>query len=207
MGADALRSHTFEAFNNNNRGTFNFLGHVTNDPFADFLLGLPDSATRQAGSPGAYLLSTTYGFFVQDDFRITPRLTLNLGLRYEIAKPPVEKYGRLANFVPSLDQIVIASGSTIPDFNALLTQANLSGKVALAASVHLPSSLVNTNYDNFAPRFGFALRPFGGVRTVVRGGYGIFYGGSLLQPIRDDLTRVYPFALSQTFNRSTTDVN
>jgi len=69
----------------------------------------------------------------------------------------------------------------------------------------LPKSLVNTNYDNFAPRVGFAWRPFGGNRTVVRSGYGVFYTGSRLSAIRTDLTGGFPFAVSQSFTGSTSN--
>ena len=66
-----------------------------------------------------------------------------------------------------------------------------------------PKSLVNNNYDNFAPRIGFAWRPFGNNRTVVRSGFGIFYTGSRLSAMRTDLTGGFPFSLSQSFTGST----
>jgi len=58
----------------------------------------------------------------------------------------------------------------------------------------VPKSLVNTNYDNIAPRIGLAWRPFGGNRTVIRTGYGIFYTGSRLSAMRTDLTGGFPFS-------------
>src|SRR5262249_39642059 len=71
----------------------------------------------------------------------------------------------------------------------------------------LPRALVNTNYDNFAPRVGFAWRPFGNNRTVVRSAYGIFYTGSRLSAIRTDLTGGFPFSFTQSFTGSTTNPN
>lgn len=207
FGLDVLHTQFFQPHNNNNRGTFNFLGRWTGAPFADFLLGLPESASRQVGTTPNYLFSTSYGFFVQDDFRVSRNVTLNLGLRYDIIKPPVEKYNRMANFVPGLGKIAIAGDENIPNLVQLLDQSRLADRVVLARDAGLPRSLIFTNYANLAPRFGFAWRPRGGNRAVVRGGYGIFYGVSLLNPIRQDLLDVFPFAVTQTFNRQTTNPN
>jgi hypothetical protein len=77
--------------------------------------------------------------------------------------------------------------------------------VASADQVGLPQSLVYTSYKAFAPRFGFAWRPFGGARMVVRGGYGIFYGGNIQNGIRTGLFDSFPFAIAQSGNRSATD--
>ena len=100
FGFDALHTLYFEPYNNNQRGTFNFLGRWTNHPTADFLLGLPNSTTRQVGVPLSYLFSTNYGFFAQDDFKVNSRFTVNLGLRYELPRPMTDKYDRWSNFVP-----------------------------------------------------------------------------------------------------------
>ncbi|MDQ6665717.1 MAG: TonB-dependent receptor, partial [Acidobacteriota bacterium] len=203
FGADVLRTQFFQSFNDNNRGTFNFLGRLTNSPLADLLLGLPETSTRQIGTTPAYLFSTNYGLFVQDDYKIASRLTINLGLRYELIKPPVEKYGRIASFVPAIDEVIIADSRTVPDLAERLAAVSLTGKVDVARNRGLPQSLVYTNYRNFGPRVGFAWRPFGGSRTVIRAGYGIFYGSTLQNPIRNDLANVYPFTESQTFTRPT----
>jgi hypothetical protein len=88
---------------------------------------------------------------VQDDWKATPRLTLNLGLRYDLFTSPYEVNNRQSNFD-------IASGT--------LKAAGVNGN---------SRSLINTNFNNFAPRFGFAYDLDGKGRTVVRGGYGIYY--------------------------------
>lgn len=201
FGADVLRTQFFQQLYNNERGSFNFLGRWTSSPFADFLLGAPDSTSRQASAVTAYLFSTDAGVFVQDEFEISPRLTLSYGLRYEMMRPPYEKYGRMSSFAPGLDKLIMADSAGVPDLAARLAAAGLAGRVTTAADAGLPRSLVYPNHGDFAPRFGFAWRPFGKSDTVLRGGYGIYFANSLLDPIRNDLTNIYPFTVSQTFNR------
>ena len=201
FGIDALRTQFFQQLANNSRGTFNFLGRWTSDAWSDFLLGLPDSTTRQSRADTAYLFSTDIGIFAQDQFAVTPRLTLSYGLRYEAMRPPYEKYGRLSSFLPQIDRLVLASAEGVPDLASLLAAAGLTGRVTTAADAGLPRSLVYSSNLDFAPRFGFSFRPFAKRNSVVRGGYGIYYANSLLDPIRNDLTNTYPFAISQTFNR------
>ncbi len=201
FGVDVLRTQFFQLLNYNARGSFNFLGRWTNAPLADFLLGLADSTSRQTASSPAYLFSTDYGFFAQDQWAITPRLTLSYGLRWEMLHPPDEKYGRISSFVPEVGKLVIADARTIPNLAQSVAAAGLAGLVTTAAQAGLPHSLVYPNNRNLAPRFGFAWRPTKSEHMVVRGGYGIYYADSLLNPIRNDLTNVYPFTVSQTFNR------
>jgi hypothetical protein len=201
FGADVVRTQFFQQLYSNSRGSFNFLGRWSNVPFADFLLGLPDSTSRQSSSSPAYLFSTDTGVFIQDQFAIFPWLTLNFGLRYEMMRPPYEKYGRMSSFVPELGKVVIADTKTIPDFAQRVAAAGLTGRVTTASAAGLPNSLVYPNNRDFAPRFGFAFKPFGKSDFIVRGGYGIYYANSLLNPVRNDLTNVYPFTVSQTFNR------
>jgi hypothetical protein len=91
------------------------------------------------------------GIFAQDDWRVTHRLTLNLGLRYDLLTWPYEMHNRMSSF----------------DFN--------TGSVLLAGQNGVPRTIVNQDYDNFAPRFGFAYDVTGDGKTAFRGGYGMFY--------------------------------
>jgi hypothetical protein len=205
IGGDVLRVQYYQPTNSNFNGTFTFNGKVTNDGFADFLLGSMSSTSRKIGTVTNHIYSSALGFFVQDDYKITPNLTLNLGLRYEIQKMPYEKYGQMSNYVPSLAKVILADDSTVPNLQATVASAGLTGLVGPARDYGLPNSLVNTNYDNFAPRVGFAWRPFGNNRTVLRSGFGIFYTGSRLSAIRTDLTGGFPFSISQSFTGSTSN--
>lgn len=206
LGFDVIRTQYFQPTNTNFRGTFAFQNRNTGVPFADFLLGLPNTTSRRIGTSTNYLFTTNYGVFLQDDFKLAPSLTLNVGVRYELQTPPYEKYGQMSNFVPGLNKLILADVITTPDYQERVAKAGLVGRVALAREYGLPRALVNTRYGNVAPRFGFAWRPFRDNKTVLRSGYGVFYTGSRLNPIRTDLAGGFPFSISQTFNRKAGDV-
>jgi hypothetical protein len=110
------------------------------------LTGQPTSATK-------YIRSAIYAGFIQDDWKVTPTLTLNLGLRWEFFKPVTEKYGNISN-------VILGNG---PD--------PLTG-----ARIKLGGQLYNSDYGNYGPQFGFAWNPYPtSQRFVVRGGFGIGY--------------------------------
>jgi hypothetical protein len=202
FGGEVLRTQFFMPYNNQNRGVFAFQGKWTNQSYADFLLGLQDSSKRQVGTTPNYLLGTNYSFFAQDDWKVSSKLTISLGLRYEIPKPPLEKYGRLTNFIPDFGKLVLADDRTLQG-GIGYTNADL---VTTAKALGIPQTLIYTRFGDLGPRVGFAWRPLGGNRSVVRGGYGIFYGTQLMNSVRNDLANVFPFAISQTVNRKANDV-
>ena len=147
-------------------GNFTFAQTLTGNPqlqtgtgsaFATFLLGAVSSSsvtTHIGESEKGYSLSG----YVQDDWRATRRLTLNLGLRYDFQQPPYERNNGLTNFNP----------------NAVDPKSGLLGRTEFAG-VDFGRSPFSPDYKNFAPRFGFAYDVFGSATTVIRGGYGIFY--------------------------------
>ena len=199
FGGSALRNQIAQVATSNWRGTYAFTGSWTGQPYADFLLGMMNSDSRGVAGGTQYWFNTNYGFFIQDDWKVTSRLTLNLGLRYELPFPITEKYGRLTNFIPEFNKLVIASDKGIPPG---VSFAN-PNQAETAQQAGIPSSLVYPDYKDFAPRLGFAWRPFGGNRAVVRGGYGIFYGvAGLWVNMYNALGAVFPFSLSQTVNRN-----
>jgi hypothetical protein len=215
FGVDLSINQYNEPYYNNQRGTFTASGVWTGagtaangDAFADFMLGLVASSTITQVPTRNYMRWMDYGAFINDDFKVTSTLTLNFGLRYEIDSPPHDKYNRLANFVPSLNKVIIASYQTLPNIAQLVQEAGLTmNQIGLASTYGIPNSLVFTKYDDFAPRFGFAWRPRGGTQTVIRGGYGWFYSGAVLNQIRLDLGTSFPFSTNLTFARKAADPN
>ncbi len=145
-------SNLFAAFEG---GQIAFTGSFSQNPFADFLLGLPVQTQRQVGSNLSRLRSSSYGIFVQDDWQVGSRLTLNLGLRYDLSKPAVEEDDRWANFIIA-ERRLVAAGTE-----------------------GFPRAMVRTDGNNFSPRIGIAYRPFANDRTVIRAGYGVFHSFDL----------------------------
>jgi len=131
------------------------------------------------------------GYYAQDDWRITRRLTLNLGIRYDLYTWPSERDKLQANFVIPAS-CYAALGSTTPCTGAQLVLPGQNGA---------SSSLINTDKNNFAPRVGFAYDLLGNGKTVLRGGFGIFYfldrGG-----IDNQLAQNPPFSGLNQFNYS-----
>jgi hypothetical protein len=164
---------------------YTFSGFATNDPnspgttgsgFADFLLGLPSQINRRRNFEAQYARQTSLGLYLQDDWKINKKLVLNLGLRYELATRPVEKYGRWTNFDPVLGKVVVAlgpDGAIAPGVDPQAAQKYASRFVTADQSRLPDRTLAFGDHNNFAPRFGFA---WGATKTtVVRGGYGIYY--------------------------------
>ncbi len=203
-GGDVLRYQYFSRQYGDTRGRLTFLGRFTGEPMADFMLGWAQSTRRQLDAAGPYHLITNYAGFLQDDWKLTSTVTLNLGLRYELMKPPREKFGAWSMFLPSLAKVVAAGRGTLPDFEARIRQAGLAEQVVMAAQAGLPPTIVRTDYTDFGPRFGFAWRPLGNTRSVVRGGYGIFYGSSSLYRL-DEFSDTFPFSINESYSASSSN--
>lgn len=178
------------------RGTFAFRGDFTGHAFADLLLGVPFTASRVVGKGVETGRSFWHGYYVNDDWKATRKLTLNFGLRYEYVSPLLDVLNRRSTFYPLINdygsglpgQVVIAN---TPEAKSLL---GLDGVGARA--------VYKADRNNFAPRFGFAYSL--NSRTVVRGGYGIFYTNS--QNFVNNFVinrRQPPFAETQTITSST----
>jgi outer membrane receptor protein involved in Fe transport len=153
MGGDLRRrQHGFFQVQNI-RGDLYYTGQFTSDPLADFLIGYTQSLFRDAQTGTYGMRWWEFGTYLMDDYRVSSKLTLNLGLRYDVYTPMVEEHNRLANFNFQTG-LFVAPGVT--------PGTSRSGDVA-------------TNWKNFSPRIGFAYTMGANNKTAVRGGYGIFY--------------------------------
>jgi len=186
-------------------GLFSFNGFATGDPFADFLLGYIGSDKRGPPVPGvndltSYLFRKDYGWFAQDDWKFSPNLTLNIGLRWDLFGPLDEKYGKVSTFDPSMDGG--RGGIRILTKGLRRLQPAIDFYKSLYPTLAIGTSDTYTKWEkrNPGPRFGFAWTPFGKTNTVVRGGYGLFYQVEDLcfcsQPQQT------PFTFTQTFNQN-----
>jgi len=182
--------------------TFTFSDHSAKggDPeFANFLLGQADSYSQQSKDTIPYLHYTNFEAYVQDDWKVTPRLTLNLGVRYSYFPSPSDSKDTLLNFdparfvpgsAPAIDPATgnMVSGSPNADSatyaNGLIfpTGATCTAAQAISSTASCSpfGSLVNPNSNkNFGPRFGLAYDPFGNGKWAIRAGYGLFYDRTL----------------------------
>jgi hypothetical protein len=185
FGVDIRRFQSNLYFISQGRGIFNFNTPANSTtvptsgyPFADLLLGIPTSTQRNPRGPSTYSRTTSFNVYAHDDWKVNSRLTLNLGVRWELNTPMTEKYNTIASFDPK------------------------TGQIRAAGQNGVPSNLFKYDYNNFAPRIGFAWQPLDDSKTVVRGGVGIFYN---VQPAGNGLLGMlfnFPFRLPQTFNSS-----
>jgi len=177
MGANLTRRRR-NIFNVDNIvGQFNFQSALTSNcggsavtcnvdqntgiPFASFVLGYATTVTRGLMQGTVGERRPEYGAYIQDDWRVNNRLTLNLGLRYDLFVPYVEVFDRQSNFDTSAGKFVVASDDAV-----------INGKKYGRYLQVVPKT-------DFAPRFGFAYDVFGKGQTVVRGGYGVFWNNPL----------------------------
>lgn len=197
----------------NSLGSQGFYGQYTGDAYlgqseitgsgvADFLLDMMNSSSLT--SFAQFTHRRWYdAAFIQDDWKVMPKLTVNLGLRYEYAQPNTEKYGYQSNFIGNYSGFNQGSGVFLIPYKAV----NYPIPPALMTAFtndHIQLQYVNDNFlvqpdkTDFAPRLGFAYQVT--EKTVVRGGFGIFYGGLENLGLGPDLASNEPFNVSAGFN-------
>ncbi len=160
-------------------GNFSFttaLAGGTGNAFANFLLGIPSSESRQLLFNAVYYRRMTYQLFGQDNIEVSRKLTINLGLRYEYYQPFKEIHGQAYTTNLATGALVLPSQSALQLVSPLILQ-NASFQLQTAAQAGYPSTIYDLSERNFAPRIGFAYRL--GEKMVVRSGYGICYYDSI----------------------------
>jgi len=189
FGADIRRVRLNFNFDFYNNGSFDFTyGNFTGNEVADFVAGFPDNYYQTAHAVYG-IRSTSWHYYGQDSWKVTPRFTMNLGLRYEYNSPQVDLHNNVLGYFPGHQSTIF------PDAPPGILYPYDSGT---------PNrGLVYPDRNNFAPRFGFAWDVKGNSKLVVRGGGGVFYdiedGGLNLQfggqPPFGDISNLTPASL------------
>jgi hypothetical protein len=192
LGADFKRitDHDDNVYGNYRSGWYAFngssdVGMAIGDPYTAFLLGYPDyTEVSSTNNPAMNGRGYAYGGFAQDDWKITPRLTLNLGLRYELHPPIQEINSNTAAFDPDYTAtiggqqvngaVVVSNAQALSYKSSAFVSAIAPTPILTAAQAGIPSALRYTDKTDWGPRLGLAWRPFGTDKTVVRGGWGRF---------------------------------
>ena len=155
-------------------------GEIDFATFQDFLRGNSELSLLGTGNTQVNFSSTDYHFFVQDDWKVSPHLTLNLGLRYELDLPPFESNGRIGGFDPSLYQPtkqVDPDGFPVgPPAEGIVMAGNASSAIHLTGVTRVGKRIFKSvDPRDIAPRIGMAWSPLNSGHLVLRGGYGVFY--------------------------------
>src|SRR5271157_2932245 len=205
FGADAVRNQALDGFavnRQNVRGLMTYTGSGTT-PLANFLMGEAANSVSYVlqPRPAMDVHNWEQGYFVQDDWRVTPRLTLNLGLRYELSTPFIDAHDIMVNFDPNYvdsatgrkGRFIAASSKTIPYLAPSVI--NYGVVTAAESGLGVGRGLIHQSWDKVAPRLGFAWSLNN--KMVLRGGWGLYYPTSAAQGVRDPLA-------TNTFNQGVT---
>jgi hypothetical protein len=185
MGGEASLNKDITLSDLNNYGVFSFTGSTslrTGNALSDYVLGLVNTQTQDAPIL-ALDNSFFYSAFLQDDWRATPRFTVNAGLRYDVQTPPTDPQNKESTFVPGQQSTV----------NPAMPLGEL-----VVGDKGITRGIVPIRFYNISPRLGFAWDAFGNGKTSVHAGAGVFYGG-VSGNEWNTTSNFYPFTLRYTF--------
>jgi hypothetical protein len=176
FGGDLRRVDLDVKSQQNPRGSFSFTGSITGSDFADFLLGIPSTSAIAFGNADKNLRAYSSDLYIDDDWRLSPTLTMKVGARWEYETPFDESLGRLVNL------------SVTPGFTS-------------AAQV-VGNGPISPDRRGIQPRIGIAWRPVPGSSLVIRAGYGIYRNQNVYQPITLLLAQQAPLSKSFTIQNT-----
>jgi hypothetical protein len=190
MGGELSYNKTIQDVLLNNYGVFTFNNSVTRNALADFMIGIPSAVTQDA--PVTALWNSWYGAaFIQDDFRLGPNLTLNLGLRWDVQTPGTDPQDRFTTYVPG------QQSTARPDAPA--------GQL-FYGDPGIERGVIPISWSHISPRVGIVWDPFGDGKTSIRAAGGVFYG-SISGNAWNTMTNFQPWSTRLTFVNTGKGVN
>jgi hypothetical protein len=185
FGFSWLHDYKNQQLQHNTNGVVQFnSANFSQDSYINFVLGDASYYDQLEYLAGKHWVNNNYGFYANDNWHVTPRLTLNLGLRFDGLPHAFERYNKFANFVPadydySLGNPVLNDGtlnsSALSTFSQTGSEQFYLNGIREAGVSGFPRGNVQNRYDTWQPRIGFALDLSGNGKTVLRGGYGMFF--------------------------------
>jgi hypothetical protein len=221
FGGSYMRVDKNQQLQADTQGNYSFGTDFSGDSYLNFLLGFADSYQQLQSLNTEHWLNNTYSAYGMDNWHILPRLTLNIGLRYDALPHVYEKNNRVSNFVPAdfsaaNAQAPNSSGNLNPSGPGFGQPAGaavpyyLNG-IELAGANGFPRGIVNNDYMGLQPRIGFALDLYGNGKTVLRGGAGMFFervqGNDIYGAATNPPFAFQPSSNDVTFSNPTTTVN
>ncbi len=210
--------YTFNRYNKTEnadgaQGSFGFTnagGPTTTSAFqqswANFLLGNVSSFSMPSQDVTPDVWTWQHELYAQDDFKVTPRVTLYMGVRWSLFEPPTDSRHEMDNFDPALYSVSAAPAVNPANGNYVTPIAQLNppanGIIVGGKNSPFGDKVTNENYHNFAPRLGVAWDPFGHGTTAIRAGYGIYYDSTLFGTYEQNIFADPPFVSSVSYSNA-----